>query len=324
MDPCNYCDHGCQFAVPALTFLLARPATDVESLLQRFRRAFTAVVMVTVALIAWVSLRQIRRSLGPLASLQAAAEQMRGGRFDTRVAVSSRDEFEAVGASFNQMAAEVQRQFGELKALHLGTLETLARAIDAKSSWTGGHSQRVTMLGLRIAKALQLAPEEIEQLRCGGLLHDIGKLGVPGRILDKAGPLTDEEFAIMRQHPELGVRILEPLAAYAPMLPIVLQHHERFNGSGYPHGLAGEAISLGARIFAVADVFDAMSSDRPYRAALPRDQVIAYIAGQSDRMFDPRVVQAFLDVMRSSDVDLASPDVLEIDDRRAAHGRLAS
>jgi putative nucleotidyltransferase with HDIG domain len=290
-----------QFSVPALTFLLARPAADVEQPIQRFRRAFTVVVAVTLASMAWVSLRQIRRTLEPLGRLQDASEQIRQGLFDARVDVTSRDEFEALGASFNQMATEVQRQFTELKALHLGTLEALARAIDAKSSWTAGHSQRVTALGVRIATAMKLSPDAIEDMRCGGLLHDIGKLGVPGRILDKPGPLTDEEFAIMRQHPEMGARILEPLPQYAPVIPIVMEHHERFDGSGYPRGLAGAGISVGGRIFAVADVFDAMSSDRPYRHARPPQEVIAYIADQAGRMFDPAVVRAFLQVVAEGD-----------------------
>jgi HAMP domain-containing protein len=288
-----------QFAVPSLTFLLARPASEVEHPIQRFRRAFTLVVAVTLASMAWVSLRQIRRTLEPLGRLQDAAEQIQRGGFDARVDVASRDEFEALGASFNQMAAEVQRQFSELKALHLGTVEALARAIDAKSPWTAGHSQRVTALGVRIAVAMELSSDAIEQLRCGGLLHDIGKLGVPGRILDKAAPLTDEEFSLMRQHPEMGARILEPLPQYAPILPIVMEHHERFDGSGYPRGLSGEDITIGGRIFAVADVFDAMSSDRPYRRARPHEEVVAYIVGQAGRMFDPAVVGAFLQVVAS-------------------------
>jgi HAMP domain-containing protein len=313
-----------QFAVPSLTFLLARPAVDIERPIQRFRRAFTLVVAITLASMAWVSLRQIRRTLDPLGRLQDAAEQIQRGVFDARVDVASRDEFEALGASFNRMAVEVQRQFAELKTLHLGTVEALARAIDAKSPWTAGHSQRVTALGVRIAAAMQLSSDAIEQMRCGGLLHDIGKLGVPGRILDKPAPLTDEEFALMRQHPELGARILEPLPQYAPILPIVLEHHERFDGSGYPRGLAGEDISIGGRIFAVADVFDAMSSDRPYRKARPREEVVAYIAEQAGAMFDPVVVGAFLQVMTARN-GVEPPALAAVPDARQGEcGRLAS
>jgi putative nucleotidyltransferase with HDIG domain len=283
-----------QYSVPALTFLLTKPASDAEQPLGWFRRAFTIVVAVTLAAMVWVSLRHIRRTLAPLASLQQGAEGIGRGDFAARVEIASGDEFEALGASFNLMASEVQRQFTELKALQLGTLEALARAIDAKSSWTAGHSQRVTVLGVRIAEEMGLPASSVEEMRAGGLLHDIGKLGVPGRILDKPGALTDEEFAIMKQHPEMGARILAPLTPYAAVIPIVMEHHERFDGSGYPRGLAGEQISLGGRIFAVADVFDAMSSDRPYRRAHTTSEVVAYVAGQSGRMFDPVVVAAFL------------------------------
>jgi putative nucleotidyltransferase with HDIG domain len=155
-----------------------------------------------------------------------------------------------------------------------------------------------------------LPPDTIECLRYGGLLHDIGKLGVPSRILDKAGQLTPAEAKIIRMHPELGARILEPIAAYAPMIPIVLEHHERLDGSGYPHGLAGEQISLGGRIFAVADVVDAMLSDRPYRQGIPIDIVVRYIADQSGHHFDPHVVVAFLRIVGDVRVQYHQPEDL--------------
>lgn len=288
---------GQQFGVSSLGFVLTSRVADVERPIARFRRAFALVVTLTVALIVWVSLRQIRHTLAPLERLRQMADSLQGGRFDARVSVSSNDEFAALGASFNLMAEEVQRTFGELKAMNVGTLEALARAIDAKSPWTAGHSQRVTALGVRIGREMGMSPDTLEHLHWGGLLHDLGKLGIPSRILDKPAPLTDEEFAIMKSHPALGARILEPVPQYAPVIPIVLQHHERFDGSGYPRGLAGEAIDLGARIFAVADVVDAMSSTRPYRGAIAMATVAAYIRGQSGRYFDPQVVDAFLQVV---------------------------
>lgn len=189
------------------------------------------------------------------------------------------------------------RLIEELDRLNWGTLTALARAIDAKSAWTAGHSERVTALALKIGRALGLGSKELEVLHRGGLLHDIGKLGIPAEILDKPGPLTDEEAQLMREHVRMGARILEPIAAYAAVLPIVLQHHERFDGTGYPNGLAGEAISLGGRIFAVADCFDALISDRPYRAGLDRERVIECVKQGAGRQFDPKVVQAFLEVM---------------------------
>ncbi len=189
------------------------------------------------------------------------------------------------------------RLIEELDQLHWGTLTALARAIDAKSPWTAGHSERVTKLALKIGQILGLTQEEMDVLHRGGLLHDIGKLGVPADILDKTGKLTKEEEHLMREHVRLGARILEPIATYDEVIPIVLQHHERFDGTGYPDGLAGEAISLGARIFAVADSFDALTSHRPYRDILGRERAIEVIKSNAGSQFDPKMVQAFLEVM---------------------------
>lgn len=282
------------FDLPHWTFVVARPAAAADATTVTFRRAFTTVVVLTLTGVIGVALRQIRRRLEPLERLQEASRSIRAGDFDARVAVSSGDEFEALAESFNLMAAEVQRQFIELKALNVGTLEALARTIDAKSPWTAGHSQRVAALGVRIGREMRLPEAVIEELHHGGLLHDIGKLGIPAHILDKDGPLTAEEFRQIRMHPELGARILEPIAAYAPMLPIVLEHHERLDGSGYPRGLSGDAISLAGRIFAVADVVDAMSSDRPYRSGLPFRDVAQHLSAQAGRHFDRAVVDAFM------------------------------
>jgi putative nucleotidyltransferase with HDIG domain len=185
----------------------------------------------------------------------------------------------------------------ELNQLNWGTLTALARTIDAKSPWTAGHSERVTKLALKIGKVLGFGPKEMEVLQRGGLLHDTGKIGTPAEILDKPGKLTNEEIRLMREHVLIGARILEPIAAYADVIPIVLQHHEWFNGTGYPYGISGEAINLGARIFAVADYFDALTSDRPYRHVMNRKRVIELIKQEAGRQFDPKVVQAFLEVM---------------------------
>jgi putative nucleotidyltransferase with HDIG domain len=185
----------------------------------------------------------------------------------------------------------------ELNELNWGTLEALARAIDAKSPWTAGHSERVTKLALKIGRVLGLTGEEMDVLHRAGLLHDIGKLGIPMNILDKKGKLTKKEQQLMREHVHLGVRILEPIAAYAEVVPMVLHHHENFNGEGYPDGLAGEAISLGGRIFAVADSFDALTSNRPYRQALDCEYAIEVIKQGCGSQYDPDIVQAFLEVM---------------------------
>jgi putative nucleotidyltransferase with HDIG domain len=189
------------------------------------------------------------------------------------------------------------RLIEELNELNWGTLTALARAIDAKSPWTAGHSERSTKIAVKIGDAMKLSHEDIDDLNRGGLLHDIGKLGIPIAILDKPGKLTSEETKTMQKHAQLGARILEPITAYKKIIPVVLQHHERFNGKGYPDGLKGDSINLSARIFAVADCYEAMTSDRPYRKAFDRSNAIGIIKESSGRDFDPHVVKAFLKVM---------------------------
>ena len=198
------------------------------------------------------------------------------------------------------------RLIEELDELNWGTLYALARAIDAKSNWTAGHSERVTEVALKIGQALGLDQKKLDDLHRGGLLHDIGKIGIPPEILDKAGKLTDEEYKLMREHVRIGARILEPIEAYGAVIPVVLHHHEYYDGSGYPDGLEGEGIDLGARIFTVADHYDALISDRPYRAGLPREKVIGFIKEDSGTKFDPNVVKAFLEVMVQEDMELQS------------------
>ncbi len=181
-----------------------------------------------------------------------------------------------------------------LERLHWGALTALARAIDAKSGWTAGHSERVTNLAMRIGKKIGLSQKDLKIIQRGGLLHDVGKIGIPATVLNKPDRLTTEEIDVMREHVNIGVRILEPIPGFSEALPIVSQHHEAFDGSGYPKGLAGEEINLYARVFAVADAFDAMTSDRPYRSGLSKGKAIELVKKQSGRQFDPEVVAAFL------------------------------
>lgn len=189
------------------------------------------------------------------------------------------------------------RLIEQLDALSWGTMAALARTIDAKSPWTAGHSERVTAVALELARQLELSDGEVETLHRGGLLHDIGKIGVPPEILDKAGPLTAEELQTMRDHVTIGARILDPIGAYSSIIPIVLYHHEWLDGSGYPHGLRGDDIPMLARLLAVPDVFDALTSDRPYRAGLPVSQAVDIIRFEAGRHFDTEMVRAFDAVM---------------------------
>ncbi|SHJ04999.1 HD-GYP domain, c-di-GMP phosphodiesterase class II (or its inactivated variant) [Malonomonas rubra DSM 5091] len=189
----------------------------------------------------------------------------------------------------------------ELDDLNLGILTALARTVDANSQWTHGHSERVTEYAFQIAKAMGQDESACLDLHQAGLLHDLGKVAVPAEILNKPGKLTDEEFEIIKRHPVEAVRIIEPIQVFGKILPIVRQHHERWDGTGYPDGLKGTEIHLGARILAVADVYDALYSERPYRASWNQEKVLAYLQGQAGKAFDPEVVNAFCTLVQQDD-----------------------
>jgi len=190
------------------------------------------------------------------------------------------------------------RLLERLEVQSIGTLRAFASAIDANSRWTAGHSERVTNVAVMLGLELGCDTADLERLRRGGLLHDIGKIGVPAHILDKAGALTRDELAIMQRHPVIGEQILSAVPAFRDILSIVRSHHERMDGGGYPDGLCGSAIPRLARVAAVADAFDALVSDRPYRAGLTTAAAVQRIADDTGSHFDPDVVEALAALAR--------------------------
>ena len=200
----------------------------------------------------------------------------------------------AIAVADARLMNDLQRSNADLRVAYDSTLEGWSAALDLRDQDTEGHSQRVTQMTVRLGRALGMSESELAQVRRGALLHDIGKMGIPDAILHKPGPLTDEEWVIMRQHATYAFQLLSPIDYLRPALDIPYCHHEKWDGSGYPRGLAGEAIPLAARIFAVVDVWDALRSDRPYRSGWPEAEVLAYLQGQAGTHFDPRVVTAFL------------------------------
>jgi PAS domain S-box-containing protein len=203
----------------------------------------------------------------------------------------------AIAVEHNTLFATIQRSHTELLLAYDTTLEGWARALELRDNETQGHSQRVTALTVRLARVLGMSEEVVVQLRRGALLHDIGKMGVPDAILHKPGPLTVEEWAVMRRHPDAALTLLAPIAFLQPALDIPHYHHERWDGSGYPRGLRGNQIPLAARVFAVIDVWDALTNDRPYRRAMPVAEARAYLQAQAGVLFDPDVVAALLQVL---------------------------
>lgn len=177
-------------------------------------------------------------------------------------------------------------------------IAAMANAIEAKDKYTEGHNDRVSKLAVMLAERAGLSIMEMEQVRMGGILHDIGKIGIPDKVLNKNGPLDDDEFLMITSHPGQGEKILRPLRSLKEVGTIVLHHHERFDGRGYPTGLAGEDIPLAARIVAIADSFDAMTTNRPYREALSLGKTVAELEQGAGVIWDPELVNMFIDALR--------------------------
>ena len=197
----------------------------------------------------------------------------------------------------------LQRSNEDLQLAYDRTLEGWAKALELRDKETEGHSQNVTQMTLRLAKALNISNDELIHIRRGALLHDIGKMGIPDNILLKPGPLTPDEWQIMKQHPAYAYQLLASIPYLRPSLDIPYCHHEHWDGSGYPNGLKGEQIPLSARIFSIVDVWEALSSDRPYRKAWPSERIRDHLCEQKAKQFDPQIVEVFLDILESPAAD---------------------
>jgi putative two-component system response regulator len=208
------------------------------------------------------------------------------------------EEIEAHHKNLEQLVEERTSKLREtllvLKKSHLDSVKVLAGAIDAKDPYTRGHSDRVRRLSMRIAAKLGFSQEKLENLVFGALLHDIGKIGIRDEVLQKKGQLSPEEYEYIQQHPLIGVKILEGIDFFKDKIPLIRSHHEQYDGSGYPDGLIGEVIPLEARIIAVPDAFDAMTSLRPHRRAIPVNEVIEEMEKGKGKQFDPQILEIFL------------------------------
>jgi diguanylate cyclase (GGDEF)-like protein/putative nucleotidyltransferase with HDIG domain len=199
----------------------------------------------------------------------------------------------------------------EVEDILLSAVYSLAAAVDARDHYTKSHSTFVSQAAAATASLLGLDKKSIKAIAVAGLLHDIGKVGVPDSILQKAGPLLKEEWEIMKKHPRLGAQIVEKIPGLQDILPLILYHQEKYDGSGYPDGLAGTKIPLGARILAVADAFHAMISDRPYRKRMSLPKAIDELKKNAGSQFDPKIIEAFIEVL-SKDFNQETPDVLTL------------
>ena len=196
-----------------------------------------------------------------------------------------------------QERAKLREANAQLLNAYEATIEGLSHALDLRDRETEGHSRRVTEVTVKLAQALDISEDEITHIRRGALLHDIGKIGIPDSILHKPYTLTEEEWVTMRRHPQFAYDMLSHIEYLRPALAIPYNHHEKWDGTGYPRRLKGEEIPMSARLFAIADVWDALTSNRPYRDAWTEEQALAYIREQSGKHFDPQVVELFFKVI---------------------------
>ncbi|MDT4969773.1 MAG: hypothetical protein QOJ64_4510 [Acidobacteriota bacterium] len=237
----------------------------------------------------------------PVQELAAGAHRIASGDFSQRITVRSRTELGELGASFNLMTdqlenfiSDLQRAADENRQLFLGTVKALAAAIDGKDPYTRGHSERVSRFSVAIAQGMDFSDEEIETIRLSALLHDVGKIGIDDNILKKPAALTDEEFKLMKEHPQKGFKIMSQIPAMKDFLPGMYMHHEMIDGNGYPQGLKGDEIPMQARIVSVADTFDAMTTDRPYQRAMKFEDALSRIKSFIGTRYDERVVASLV------------------------------
>ncbi len=242
-----------------------------------------------------------RRLARPIAQLADSTRAVREGQYGTRVEVTGTAEIADLSENFNRMSEsvkeafeKVQRAARENQELFLASIRALAAAIDAKDPYTRGHSERVARYASAIAREMGLSPDEVRKTRLSALLHDVGKIGIDDRIIRKPTALTDEEFELMKAHPAKGAAIMETIPQLADIIPGMKHHHEKWEGGGYPDGLKGEEIPMQARIVAVADAFDAMTTTRPYQKAMEVTYVLARLREMANKRFDSKVIEALV------------------------------
>jgi putative nucleotidyltransferase with HDIG domain len=291
---------ACASAVPTAVVLalLARDPVTVDA-------PTLAAVAASFLLAALLSALVARSVTRPLAECVRGSLEIARGRFGSQVEVAARNEIGDLAYTFNHMSrelasydAENRRLIGALERGYVETLRSLASAIDAKDPYTRGHAERVASLAVEIARELRLPDDEVKAVEYGGILHDVGKIGIPDAILAKDAPLTDDEKALLRDHPRIGAEIVAGVEFLRGAAAAIRSHHERWDGHGYPDRLRAEDIPLVARIVNAADTWDACTSSRPYQAALPAAEALRVVAVLRGAQLDPEVHDALIAVLR--------------------------
>lgn len=257
------------------------------------------LVIASVALLSLVGWVIYRGLVAPVRRLGVVTGRIADGEFTTRVHDRGADEIGSLGRSINTMADNIQRLFTEQEQAYLGSLKSLMKALETKDAYTASHSGRVTHFSLLLGRRVGVPEGDLELLKQGALMHDLGKIGIPDAILNKPGPLDDAEYEEMKKHPVYTYEIMKPLKSFQVFSDVARWHHERWDGAGYPDGLKGEEIPLLARIVAIADTWDAMTGDRVYRKGMAVEKALAILESEKDSgQWDPHLLETFIEVVR--------------------------
>jgi HD-GYP domain-containing protein (c-di-GMP phosphodiesterase class II) len=291
--------------------VVQKPRNEAYRGVIEMQRTARLLALLAVLLSIGVSIFAARRITNPLQVLTQSSRALARGDFSQRVNLWSRTEIGELAHTFNTMSDELEHFVEDLKRaaeenreLFMGSIQMLAGAVDEKDPYTRGHSDRVTRYSLMIAKEMNLDATFMETLQISAQLHDVGKIGIEDHILKKPGALTEEEFEVMKTHTTKGANILRPVTQLAEMLPGIELHHEALDGRGYPYGLTGDQIPLLARVIAVADTFDALTTNRPYQQAHTTDQALQIIKNLAGKRLDPKAVEALLSVYARGDIKI--------------------
>jgi HD-GYP domain-containing protein (c-di-GMP phosphodiesterase class II) len=289
--------------------VVQKPQRDAYRDILDMQRTARLLALLLVFLSILLSIYAARRITNPLEVLTQSSRALARGDFSQRVHLWSRTEIGELAQTFNTMSEEIERFVEDLKraaeenrALFMGSIQMLAGAVDEKDPYTRGHSDRVTRYSLLVAEEMKLPTPFLETLRISAQLHDVGKIGIEDDILKKPGALTEEEFEVMKTHTTKGANILRPVTQLAEMLPGIELHHEALDGRGYPYGLKGDQIPLLARVIAVADTFDALTTNRPYQTAHTPEQALQIIRNLAGKRLDPDAVEALLAVCARGEI----------------------
>jgi HD-GYP domain-containing protein (c-di-GMP phosphodiesterase class II) len=295
--------------------LMERSAAEAYAPVRRSQLRTLGLTALAAVLALGIGFLLSRRLIIPLQELADTSSKIAEGNLAVRATVRGEDELAKLGNNFNDMAGNIEALVRRLKQalrqnqeLFLETIRTLAAAIDAKDPYTRGHSERVASYSMALSRHLGLKQDEVFRIHIAAILHDVGKLGIKDGILNKPGGLSDDEFEIMRQHPSIGAQIMSPIRMLKDIIPGIRNHHETWDGTGYPDRLKGDQIPMVARIIGVADTFDAMTTTRPYQKAMTLDYVLAKMRSMSGSRFDPLVIDAFLAAVEAGDI---SPPAME-------------